>query len=153
VRELAPALLDGSGAPRPVGLEALERLRVERGVPRFGKEMGTDTFPQEAGVDDAVSYDKGCYLGQEVVARIHYRGGVQRFLVRIELEDGAGAAGGTLSFEGREAGRVTSTAPRFGAVGWAGMALVARRAAEPGTVLELADGRAARVLAPVSPRS
>lgn len=146
-RELVPRLLEPGDAPRPVGLEAMERLRIERGVPRFGSEIGPETFPQEAGVDDAVSYEKGCYLGQEVVARIHFRGGVQRHLVQLEISDAEGPlVGERVSFEGREAGRLTSVAPRFEASGWLGLALLAKRSAESGTVVRLGDGTEARVL-------
>ena len=147
VRDVVPALVEGPDAPRPVGLAALEQLRIEHGLPRFGHEIGPDTFPQEAGVGDAVSYDKGCYLGQEVVARIHYRGGVQRLLVRLEI-DGGDAAGRTLIDGGREAGRVTSASPRSAGEGWVGMGVVARRASEAGTALEIEGGGSARVLGP-----
>jgi len=62
-----------------IGAEALEIVRIEEGVPRFGRDFGPDNFPQETGLAErAVNYTKGCYLGQEVVARIHYRGGVQK---------------------------------------------------------------------------
>src|SRR6185436_13987334 len=57
---------------RRAGFESLETLRVENGLPRFGLDYGPQSFPQETGLEEAVSYTKGCYLGQEVVARIHY---------------------------------------------------------------------------------
>ena len=70
--------LTKSGSPaRPVGHRALDRLRVEAGRPLCGVDFGDTNFPQETGLEEAVSYTKGCYLGQEVVARIHYRGGSQ----------------------------------------------------------------------------
>ena len=71
---------------RQAGFEALEALRVEKGLPRFGLDYGPENFPQETGLEDAVSYTKGCYLGQEVVARIHYRGGVQKMLRGLVFE-------------------------------------------------------------------
>ena len=103
---LEEALLAREGVRR-VGPEALEILRVEAGIPRFGRDFGPDNFPQETGEDDAVSYTKGCYLGQEVVARIHYRGGVQKRLCRLAL-DRLPRLGAQLLFEGREVGAVTS---------------------------------------------
>ncbi|MGH9362494.1 MAG: YgfZ/GcvT domain-containing protein, partial [Thermoanaerobaculia bacterium] len=83
---VAPALtadLTARGAV-PASFADLEAVRVEAGIPRFGADFGPDHFPQETGIEEAVSYTKGCYLGQEVVARIHYRGGVQRQLVGLE---------------------------------------------------------------------
>ena len=71
------------GQPRP----AAEILRVESGRPRFGREMTTATIPQEAGIDErAVSFTKGCYIGQETVARLHYKGKPNRHLRGLRLE-------------------------------------------------------------------
>ena len=77
----------------PGRAEALEILRVEAGIPRFGQDFGPDNFPQETGIEEAVSFTKGCYLGQEVVARIHYRGGVQKGLRGLVFDGEAPAAG------------------------------------------------------------
>src|SRR5215210_1739206 len=106
---LAEQLLEIPGV-EPVGSEALEILRVEAGLPRFGRDFGPDNFPQETGAEEAaVSYTKGCYLGQEVVARIHYRGGVQKVLRGLVFEGGQAPRPGTpLLFEGREAGVATT---------------------------------------------
>lgn len=124
--------------------EALEVLRVEAGIPRFGKDFGVDNFPQETGAEDAVSYTKGCYLGQEVVARIHYRGGVQKMLRGLVFE-AAVPAGTPLLHEGREAGTV-ATAVESIALGLpVGLAILHRRGAEPGTRLDLPDGGQAEV--------
>jgi len=127
---------------RPVGQEALDVLRAEAGIPRFGVDYGPDNFPQETGIAEAVSYTKGCYLGQEVVARIHYRGGVQKELRRLVLE-GEVRPGSVLSFEGREAGTATTVvrSPRTGQT--IGLGIVHKRAAEPGTRLEVEGGGAA----------
>src|SRR4029079_465765 len=97
---------------RPVGLQAVDSRRVELGVPRFGRDFGPPTaadpgyFPQETGLDEqAVSYTKGCYLGQEVIARIHYRGQVNRALRGLRLAAGADVSalrdGTEVRFEGR----------------------------------------------------
>jgi tRNA-modifying protein YgfZ len=143
---LAEALLAREGVRR-VGPEALEVLRVEAGIPRFGRDFGPDNFPQETGEDEAVSYTKGCYLGQEVVARIHYRGGVQKMLRRLGL-DGEARPGSQLLFEGREAGAVTSIVSSPAQGGWIGLGILHKRAAEPGARLEVAGGGTATVLTP-----
>ncbi len=131
---------------RPIDGEDLEALRVEAGIPRFGVDFGADNFPQETGQEEAaVSYTKGCYLGQEVVARIHYRGGVQRSLRGVRFERDIPPSGAVLEHEGREAGRVGSTtrSPRCGSIG---LAMVHKRASAAGTRLSLPDGSAAEVV-------
>ncbi len=131
---------------RPVGFEALEIMRVEAGLPRFGVDFGPENFPQETGQEEAaVSYTKGCYLGQEVVARIHYRGGVQRSLRGLRFSGELPERGAALVFDGREAGTVGSTAnsPRFGGIG---LAVMHKRGAAPGTELALPDGTTAVVV-------
>jgi folate-binding protein YgfZ len=112
--------------------EELERIRIEGGVARWGFEMDTKTFPQEAGIDRwAVNYDKGCYLGQEAMAKIHFRGRVNRRLARVEA--GADLSRGTeLTLDDGKAGVVTSAdAAR-------GIALV-RHDIEAGTLLQAGD--------------
>jgi folate-binding protein YgfZ len=109
VRDFVTGLLSHPMAPRPVGLAAMESLRVEAVVPRFGLEFDQQAFPQEAGLDDAVSYEKGCYLGQEIVARIHFRGGVHRGLRGLAPE-GEVAAGEALFADSHQAGIVSSVA-------------------------------------------
>ena len=128
-----------SRGARPVGFEALEALRAETGIPRFGRDFGPDNFPQETGIEEAVSYTKGCYLGQEVVARIHYRGGVQNVLRKLVFEGAEPAQGAVLLHDGREAGRATTV------VGSTGLGIVHRRAAEPGTQVEVEGGGTALV--------
>lgn len=137
----AGALLErlaGNGV-RPVGFEALETLRVEAGIARFGRDFGPDNFPQETGAEEAaVSYTKGCYLGQEVVARIHYRGGVQKGLRGVVFDTEAAVAPGTELFhEGRPAGTVTTVVHSAALGRPAGLAILHKRAAEPGTRLQM----------------
>jgi len=134
---------------RQIGPEALEVLRVEAGIPRFGQDFGPDNFPQETGDESAVSYTKGCYLGQEVVARIHYRGGVQKALRRLVFE-GPAKPGSGLLFEGREVGTATSVVRSLAAEGEGrtiGLGIIHKRGAEPGTRLEVAEGGTAVVAA------
>jgi folate-binding protein YgfZ len=131
----------------PVGFEALEVLRTEAGIARFGRDFGPENFPQETGAEDeSVSYTKGCYLGQEVVARIHYRGGVQKTLRGLDFGAGSAPAPGTaLLFEGRESGTATTVVNSV-ALGWPiGLAILHRRAAEPGTRLETSAGETVEV--------
>ena len=110
---------------REVGPEAWEVLRVERGIPVFGRDFSEENLAQETAQDArAISFDKGCYTGQEVVARIHFRGHVNRILRGCRLVDpsadpsgGPTLAAGRPLFEGdRERGLITSpvASPRFG---------------------------------------
>ena len=91
-----------------LGADDLDVLRVLAGVPRYGVDLDARRLPMEAAlVRTAVSFDKGCYLGQEVVLRGTFRGQVQRGLVQLALPDGAGA-GAPLTAAGQEVGMVTS---------------------------------------------
>ena len=101
--------------------EALELARIAAGVPRVGVDTGPTTLVQEAGLDEgAVSFTKGCYLGQETVARIAFRGRVNRTLRGVALGAPV-AAGAALTQGGREVGRLTSSgvAPDLGPIGLA----------------------------------
>ena len=101
--------LSASGA-RETGEDELEAIRIAHGVARWGRDMDSKTFPQEAGVDGrAVHYEKGCYLGQEAMAKIHFRGKVNRRLVRLEAE-GPLTPGEELRAGEEKVGRVTSAA-------------------------------------------
>ena len=92
------------GTPRPAVNEL--DLEIEDGELLWGVDYGEENFPQELGDEAAVSYTKGCYLGQEVVARIHYRGGVQRRALGLRFTGELPALGTALLKDGREAGRV-----------------------------------------------
>jgi folate-binding protein YgfZ len=107
------AAITGRGVPR-LEASAAEALRLERGVPRFHQDMDEDTIPLEAGIEAAaISLTKGCYVGQEVIVRVLHRGHgrVARRLVGLVLE-GASVppAGSAISTDGREVGKVTSSA-------------------------------------------
>lgn len=109
--------LQNSGA-KPIGYAALEILRIEAGVPRYGVDMDETNVVTETALDDAVSYTKGCYVGQEIIARIKYRGHVAKKLTGVMFERPVKVeAGATIhSAAGKEAGRLTSVAdsPRLG---------------------------------------
>jgi folate-binding protein YgfZ len=114
----------------PVSEEAAECLRIEAGRPRLGYDMDAETMPQEAGINDrAVSFSKGCYVGQETVARLHYRGKPNRHLRGLRLTEAA-ERGTEVMLGDKVVGRVGSTcvSPRLGPIA---LALV-RREAEPG---------------------
>ena len=123
------------------GWQALETLRIEAGVPRFGIDMDETTLPPEAGIEGrAVSYSKGCYIGQEIIARIRTYGQVARSLRGLRLPDDLGglpACGEKLFHDGREVGFITS-AVRSPALG-ANIALgyVRRECNQPGTTLTM----------------
>ncbi len=145
----APAVVEalGAGGRLPEGgSEALEILRIEAGVPAFGAELDETVLPAEAGLEDAVSFDKGCYTGQEVVARMASRGQAGHRLVGLSFPGGECAPAGTkISDRRREVGELTSAcvSPSAGAIG---LGFVRRGHEAPGTALE-ADGREARVAA------
>jgi len=108
--------------------DALEPLRIAAGIPAIGIDTGAKTLVQEAGLDDAVSYDKGCYLGQETVARLHYRGHANRRLCRIAL-DAPLPTGTDLTSGDVAAGTLTSAAEVPGE-GWMALAMVRREVAD-----------------------
>ena len=104
---------------RPVGAEAQEVLRIEAGVPRYGVDVSETNVVLEAVSDDAVSFTKGCYIGQEIIARIRWRGHVAKKLTGFVFDEAPGDRLEPRSFtgakvyaanEGREIGRVTSCA-------------------------------------------
>ncbi len=129
---------------RPLGYDALDTVRLEAGVAWWGRDYDESSLPQETGLDEALNFTKGCYLGQEVVARIHYRGGVARRLCGLQFDGDEPPAEGTeLLLDGRPVGRVGSVAVSPTLEGPVGLAMVQKRGAEPGTRLEVAgDGEA-----------
>jgi folate-binding protein YgfZ len=125
---------------------AVECLRVERGRPRYGIDLDDTVIPQEAGLNErAVSFTKGCYVGQETVARLHYRGRPNRALRGVVLSAPARAADEIL-FGERPVGRLSSVAvsPRFGPIG---IALIRREAENGATVSVGEEGIEATVVA------
>jgi tRNA-modifying protein YgfZ len=127
-----------------VGEAAAELVRVESGRPRYGIDLDDNVIPQEAGLNErAVSFTKGCYVGQETVARLFYRGKPNRHLRGLKLS--AEVEPGTPLLLGeKEVGRVTSVAvsPALGPIG---LALV-RRQAEPGSTITAGEDATAEVV-------
>ncbi|MGH9945016.1 MAG: aminomethyltransferase family protein [Pyrinomonadaceae bacterium] len=97
---------------RPCGYDVLELLRVETGWPRHGVDVTETNVVLESGVNEAISYTKGCYVGQEILARIHWRGHVAKRVAGLSLEDDQPLAPGAeiRSPDGKKIGRVTSSA-------------------------------------------
>ena len=121
-----------------VGEEAPEVLRVEHGIPRHGVDMDADNLPGEAGITErAVSFTKGCYIGQEPVARMHHRGRPNRRLRGLRLSAPA-PAGAAVTADGRTVGTLTSsvTSPRLGPIGLS----ILRREVEAGDTVTVGDG-------------
>jgi folate-binding protein YgfZ len=102
-----------------VGHDTLEVLRIEAGIPAFGRDMDETNVVTETNLDDSISFTKGCYVGQEIIIRIKHRGHVAKklagllFAKKEQVEPGAGIS----STDGKEIGRVTSVAfsPRLNA--------------------------------------
>jgi folate-binding protein YgfZ len=134
----------GAGAAE-VSEEAAEIARVETGRPRFGAEMTEATMPAEAGiVDRAVSFSKGCYIGQEPVARLHYKGKPNRHLRGLRLSAPAGHED-PIRLGDREVGRI-GTAALSPARGPIALAIVRREASPGDTVAVGDDGAEAEVV-------
>lgn len=136
---LPPEAAHGLDLPE-ASAEAWELWRIENGIPVFGRDVTQDNLPQETGlVPERVSFEKGCYTGQEVLARIHYRGHVNRNLLGLQVEGmpiGAALhAGDELSSDGKTVGSITS-AVESPTHGWIGLGYV-RRELEPGDEVEV----------------
>ncbi len=119
----------------PVSQAAVEIVRVERGRPSFGREMSDANMPAEAGiVERAVSFTKGCYIGQEPVARLHYKGRPNRHLRGLKTA-AAISEDDLATLDGRELGKV-GTAVLSPAHGWIALAIL-RKEAEPGVTVSI----------------
>jgi tRNA-modifying protein YgfZ len=136
--------LEAAGA-LSVSEAAAEIVRVEHGRPRYGVDLDESTIPQEAALNErAVSFTKGCYVGQETVARLYYKGKPNRHLRGLRLSEPA-KPGAALVLGERSVGSLGSSAvsPRFGPIG---LALV-RREAEPGATVTVGEQGAVAVVA------
>jgi folate-binding protein YgfZ len=133
----AVEVLDADVEPT-LGDDELERLRIEAATPRFGREIDDRVLPAEAGLDErAISFSKGCYPGQEPIARQHYRGKVNRRLRVLEVEGDPPAPETPVVLGEKEVGRVTSAVP--------GLALAYVRSEVPDDAALVVDGRPARL--------
>jgi tRNA-modifying protein YgfZ len=142
-KRVVEALTDRGGAV--VSADAAEIVRIESGRPRYGVDMADDNLPGEAGLEQrAVNFTKGCYVGQEPVARMHYRGHPNRYLRGLFLSDPA-PAGETLFLGDKEVGTLTSScvSPALGPIGLS----IVRREVDPTDKLEVGrSGASAKVI-------
>jgi len=135
---------------QPIGFEAQEAMRIEAGVPRFGVDMDETVLILEAGLTHAISFTKGCFLGQEIVARVRAHGRITRKLVSLALPGTEPVKKGEkIKKDSEEIGEITSSAfsPSFGKV--FALGYVKTEWAEPGTTLS-AGGREAIVFQPTT---
>lgn len=131
---------------KPVGHAAWNILRTEAGIPWYGVDMDERTLPPEAGLEArAISYDKGCYVGQEIIERIRSRGHVNRRLAGLTLSGALPAAGAKLTTNGKEVGTITTAvdSPTLGRA--IALGYVRREHLQPGTRLALESGATAEV--------
>ena len=142
VKAVCDRITAGGGLPRPA--EELEALRIASGFPRWGVDMDENLLPMEAGLDDvAISYSKGCYIGQEVIQRIKTYSESPRLLVSLALEGrDATAAGTEVLADGKAVGKITSVA------GSSAIALVRKEQKAPGTRVKVGDRSAEVIEAP-----
>jgi tRNA-modifying protein YgfZ len=144
----APPILEArAGAPA----EAIEARRIEAGLPRYGVDVTEEHFPFEANLERAISYTKGCYIGQEVVARASARGHANKRLVGLRLDgDGPAEAAACIASDVREdAGAVTSSvvSPAFGPIA---LAYLHKSSWDPGTRVRLGSRQATVAALPFS---
>ena len=124
----------------PIGELAAEAVRVEQGVPRFGRELGEDYNPLEAGLLPYVSFDKGCYIGQEVVVRLNTYRKVQKRLMGIALDGEKPESDALVEADGSQVGFLTSVvdSPALGRP--LALAYVRTAHAEAGLAVEVRSG-------------
>ncbi len=135
------AILAKTPGSRRIDSSVLETIRVENGVARVGVDTTDKTIALEARLNRAISFNKGCYLGQETIERATARGGLKKRMFGLKFNTAdVPVAGSVLSLDGKEVGRVTSAvrSPRFGAIG---LAILHHSAWTPGTELESRRGR------------
>ena len=130
----------------PAGTQGLEIWRSEAGIPRCGADFGEDTMPLEAGLLSALNFNKGCYIGQEIVERTRSRGHVNWKLVGLTIDSAQPPpAGEKLISEGKELGEITSSCLSPTLSKTIALGYVRREVSEPGTRLALDSGPAAEV--------
>ncbi len=91
-----------------IDAQTCEILRIENGIPKYGVDMDETTIVPELGIEELISYTKGCYIGQEIIARIHYRGHIAKQLKGLILDENAAPNDELKSLDGKSAGRITS---------------------------------------------
>jgi folate-binding protein YgfZ len=134
------AILAKTPGARRIDPSILDTIRIENGVAAVGLDTGDKTIALEARLDRAISFNKGCYLGQETIERATARGGLKKRMFGLKfIGDEVATPGAIVSLDGKEVGTVTSVvkSPRFSAIG---LAILHHRAWTPGTELKAGDG-------------
>jgi folate-binding protein YgfZ len=137
------AIIAKAPGSRRIDAAMLEAIRIENGVARVGVDTTDKTIALEARLNRSISFNKGCYLGQETIERATARGGLKKRMFGLKFHsEGLPTAGAVLTLAGKEVGRVTSAvrSPRFGAIG---LAILHHSAWTPGTELKVGEGGAA----------
>ena len=138
---LQRALVTAGGTP--IGSQVEEILRVEAGIPRYGAEIDESVVPLEAGLNHAVDFDKGCYIGQEVIAKMHFRGRPRRYLTGLI---GNTPVSGNITVNGKTIGRVTTCVKSLHFNRVIALAIIRRGYHEAGQRVLLDDGSEAEVV-------
>jgi tRNA-modifying protein YgfZ len=141
---IATILASTPGARR-IDAPVLETIRIENGIAHVGVDTTDKTIALEARLNRAISFNKGCYLGQETIERATARGGLKKRMFGLKFNSvNVNVVGAILSLDGKEVGRVTSIvrSPRFGAIG---LAILHHSAWTPGLELKVGEGGAATV--------
>jgi folate-binding protein YgfZ len=139
------AILAKVPGSRRIDSSMINTIRVEHGVAQVGVDTNDKTIALEARLNRAISFNKGCYLGQETIERATARGGLKKWMFGLKFNTmDVPAAGSVLSLDGKEVGRVTSAvhSPRFGSIG---LAILHHSAWTPGTDLKVGEGGGAIV--------
>ncbi|MDH4246455.1 MAG: hypothetical protein OEW39_01410 [Deltaproteobacteria bacterium] len=137
------ALVSAVPGARRVGVQALDEARIQAGLPRFGQDYDGDFLPAEAALYDRISFNKGCYVGQEIHARLHWRGKVNRKLMAVRLDANAAAnltPGAALYHADQAVGTLTSLARLNSGGHRAAIALVRLQGLEGVSALTLTPG-------------
>jgi glycine cleavage system T protein len=123
---------------KPVGIDALNTHRVEDGIPWYGFDFDETNIPLEAGLENAISYNKGCYIGQEIIARATYRGHINRKLSGVLLSgDNPVSKGDKIFKEETEVGWITSTVYSITLQSTIAMGYLRREVMSPGTTVRV----------------
>jgi len=138
---LRRALVTAGGTP--IGSQVGEILRVEAGIPRYGAEIDESVAPLEAGLNSAVDFDKGCYIGQEVIAKMHFRGRPRRYLTGLICNT---PVCGNITVNGKTVGRVTTCVKSLRLNRAIALAIIRRGYHEAGQHVLLDDGSEAEVV-------
>jgi aminomethyltransferase len=134
----------------PAGKETFETIRIEAGIPQYGVELSEEVLPQEAGLEKmAISYTKGCYIGQETIARLHYLGHTNRSLVGLLLDQNIPEKNDTIISGDKKIGLITSTTYSPSLKRIISLGFLQRQYVQPGTAVEI-DHRGEKIKAVVT---